>query len=582
VTRFASLADLLQDRAAEQPDERAYVLLARDESDTRTLTWATLEARARVLADQLAGRVAPGDRVLLLFPSCLEFVVAYFACVIAGAIAVPIMPPRRNAVHDASGAIICDCAPRLVLALPDVAVGHGSVTELVGCRGLSCLPVVFEELDGIRPYRSHRSPCRDDIAFLQYTSGSTSAPRGVMVSHGNLLDNLEMMRIAISNHRGSTHVSWLPLYHDMGLIQAVLQSLYLGALCVLMPPVRFMHRPLEWLRAIHRYRGEVTAAPNFAFDHCVDRFRPDVMQGIDLSSWKVAINGAEPIKAETMRRFAQTFAPYGFDAKALNPAYGLAEATVFVSAGYRGRGVISSEVSQRALVANRLAAPDDSQDRKTLIGCGRPAVGITVAIVHPATRIRLAHGAVGEVWIQGPTVAQGYWGRPEESAAVFYAKIQGEAGDWLRTGDLGCFDSDGELHIVGRIKDIIIIRGINHYPQDIEGTVASSHPALRRNCTAAFSVADSHGDEQLVAVQEVERHQRETATTAELAAAIRAAVANDHDVTLRTIVLIEPGTIPKTTSGKIQRTLTRQLWIEGKLTPWAQTQQPAGEILPQS
>jgi acyl-CoA synthetase (AMP-forming)/AMP-acid ligase II len=192
------------------------------------------------------------------------------------------------------------------------------------------------------------------------------------------------------------------------------------------------------------------------------------------------------------------------------------------------------------------------------------------------------HGAIGEVWIQGLTVAQGYWGRPEESAAVFHAKIQGEGGDWLRTGDLGCIDSTGELHIVGRIKDIIIIRGINHYPHDIESTVASSHPALRPNCTAAFSAADSHGDEQLVVVQEVERGQRETATTAELVAAIRGAVANEHDVTLRTIVLIEPGTIPKTTSGKIQRTLTRQLWIEGKLIPWAQTRQPAGEMLRQS
>ena len=574
MTKFASLAQLLRIRASEQPDARAFVLHARGANDPKALTFGTLEQRAVALADQLAGLVAPGDRVVLIFPNCLEFVVAFFACVIAGAIAVPMMPPRRNAARDASRAIMQDCAPKLVLTLPDPEIGVRSGAEWLDRHNIPIFPVVFEDLDTVVPHRAHRPPRRDDLAFVQYTSGSTSAPKGVMVSHGNLLDNLAMIRMALSNHRGSTHVNWLPMYHDMGLILATLQPLFLGAPSVLMTPAGFMHRPLEWLRAIHHYRGEVTASPNFAFDLCVDRFQADAMEGIDLSCWKVALNGAEPNKAETMRRFTETFAPYGFDAKALNPAYGLAEATLMVCTGHRGRGVVSRPVSQSALHAMRVTEADDKRDQKFLVDCGYPPTGLDVAIVDPDTMERQPPDTVGEIWIKSSSVAQGYWGRPEESAAVFHAMIRGEAGEWMRTGDLGCVDPAGALSVTGRIKDLIIIRGINHYPQDIEATVCGSHPALRRDCTAAFSITDRQDDEQLTVVQEVERGQGATATVAEITAAIRGAVVTGHNVMPRTIALIERGTLPKTTSGKIQRNLTRRLLIEGKLTPWAPAGQP--------
>jgi acyl-CoA synthetase (AMP-forming)/AMP-acid ligase II len=366
----------------------------------------------------------------------------------------------------------------------------------------------------------------------------------------------------------------------MGLILNVLQSIYLGALCVLMTPVGFVHRPLEWLRAIHHYRGEVAAAPNFAFDLCVDRFRPDQMHGIDLSSWKIACNGAEPIRMETMRRFADTFAPYGFAADTLYPAYGLAEATLFVSGGHRGRGVVSRTASSRALQDGRIEQPTGPNDERRLVGCGRPANGLTVAIVDPTRKRQVAPDVIGEIWITGPSVARGYWGRAETSAAVFRAELDGaRGGAWLRTGDLGCVDAQGELYVTGRLKDVIIIRGANHYPQDIEATVARSHPALRRDCGAAFSVADGNGDEKLVVVQEVKRGWRGVVTVEDIVASIRAALANEHEVMARTVVLIEAATIPKTTSGKLQRTLTAKQWAEGKLTLWSGPQPPAADTV---
>lgn len=584
MTDHASLVELLRQRARQQPDDCAYVLVSNLGQQEQSVTFATLERRAQVLADRLAARVRPGERVLLMFPTGIAFIVAYFACLIAGAIAVPVMPPRRNATRDASAAIIADCTPRLALVSPElIEVMRADLKQRLALGGIPYLPVALDELDQAAPQGVAAARVRrEDIAFLQYTSGSTATPKGVMVSHANLLENLEMIRADFGNHSGSTHVSWLPLYHDMGLILNVLQSMYLGALCVLMTPVGFMHRPLEWLRSIHRYRGEVAAAPNFAFDLCVDRFRPQQMEGIDLSCWKLACNGAEPIRAETLRRFAETFAPYGFDAKALYPAYGLAEATLFVAAGRRGRGPTIRDVDAATLQAGRMTPAPDARNRRMLVGCGRVVSGLGLAIVDPSTRRRRDTGSVGEIWIRGPSVAQGYWGRTLETAASFQAEIEGEAEPcWLRTGDLGCVDADGEIYIVGRLKDVIIIRGVNHYPQDIEATVAASHPALRRDFGAVFAVPDEQGNDRLVVVQEVERRRHDATTTEDICGAIRAAVANEHEVMARTIVLIEPGTLPKTTSGKIQRARTRQLWSEGNLALWTERGQPAAEAMAQ-
>ncbi len=566
-SEFASLVDVLHRRAAEQPNNPAYIFLPDRGAERFSLSFAELYARARVVAASLAERGQKGDRAVLLFSPGLDFIVAFFACLLASVIAVPLMVPRRASSRDASAAILADCSPRFAVTRRDLLTeARPDLTERFGTGQLdwvfvdSCSAACGEPQTPLPP------PARDDIAFLQYTSGSTSAPKGVIVSHGNLIENSEMIRIAFGNTRKSTHVSWVPLYHDMGLILNALQSLYVGAPCVLMAPVSFMQRPLSWLRAIHDYRAEVAGGPNFAFDLCVRRHRPEEIQGIDLSCWKVALNGAEPVRASTIDRFASTFAPYGFDAKSIQPAYGMAEATLLISAGQRGTGPVTRWIDRDALQRNQIVAPARAQDAQILVGCGRQLVGESLAIVDPETRMPLGPRVVGEVWLAGPHVAQGYWRNPEATASVFRVRLaSGGARCWLRTGDLGFLDEDGELYITGRIKDLIIIRGINHYPQDIEETVQDCHAALRRHCGAAFSVPDHNDEEQLVVVQEVERTFRRQIAIEEIIASIREAITREHEIAAREIVLIRTGSLPKTTSGKIQRRLARQMFLAGTL-----------------
>ena len=352
----------------------------------------------------------------------------------------------------------------------------------------------------------------------------------------------------------------------MGLILNVLQSLYVGAACVLMAPVGFLQRPLNWLRAIHEYRAEVAGGPNFAFDLCVRRHRAEEMKEIDLSSWQVAFNGAEPVRANTIERFAETFAPYGFNPKSTHPAYGMAEATLMISGGQRGAGPVLRRVSRDALQRHQVIAPLRAEDTQRLVGCGRQLCGERVAVVEPESRRRLPPGLIGEIWVAGPNVAQGYWRNWGATASVFRARVEcGGAERWLRTGDLGFLDEAGELFITGRIKDLIVIRGMNHYPEDIEETVQDCHPALLRHGGAAFGVLDRNDEEQLVVVQEVERTHRQQIAVSEMVHSIREAIARDHDIAAREIVLIRPGTLPKTTSGKIQRHRTRQMFLSSIL-----------------
>ena len=568
-SELSSLVDVLRRRAAKQPDDPAYIFLPERGGERLSLTFAELCASAEALAINLGERAQIGDRALLLFSPGLDFIVAFFACLLAGVIAVPMMVPRRASSSDASAAILADCSPRFALTRSDLlTIARPDLRERFQASRLdwvfvdSCAAASIKERDPLPV------PGRDDIAFLQYTSGSTSAPKGVVVKHGNLVENSEMIRIAFGNTRKSTHVSWVPLYHDMGLILNALQSLYVGALCVIMAPVGFMQRPLSWLRAIHDYRAEVAGGPNFAFDLCVRRYRSEELQGVDLSCWKVAINGAEPVRANTIDRFTATFAPHGFDSKSLQPAYGMAEATLLISANRRGTGPNTRKVDRDALQRNRIITPARERDSQILVGCGRQLTGEQLAIVDPETRTLLGPGLVGEVWVGGPHIAEGYWRKPEVTSAVLRAQLA-SGGDqyWLRTGDLGFVDEGGELYITGRIKDLIIIRGINHYPQDIEETVQNCHVALRRHCGAAFSVPDQEDEEQLVVVQEIERTFRRGVTRDELVASIREAIAKEHELTAGEIVLIRTGSLPKTTSGKLQRQLTRQMFRTGALSP---------------
>jgi acyl-CoA synthetase (AMP-forming)/AMP-acid ligase II len=561
---FASLVTLLARRAETQPDERAYIFLSDRGEEEAVLTFRELHNAARAVAAQLTDIARPGDRAILVFPPGLEFLIGFFGCLMAGVIAVPMMMPRRQSTRDSSAAIMANCEPAVALTSAAFA-SRGDLQERFSRQALQWLSV--DLTPGDCNATGLPDPDPQAIAFLQYTSGSTSDPKGVAVSHANLLANLEMIRLSLGTTRQSTYVNWVPLYHDMGLILNALETLYVGALCVLMAPNAFMQRPLNWLRAIGHYRAEVGCGPNFGYDLCVSRYRADQMQGVDLSSWKVALNGAEPVQADTIKRFNETFAAHGLDPAAAFPAYGMAEATLLISGGRRGAGHGTRMVGRSGLQAHAVGAPADAADVQTLVGCGRALVNERIAIVEPDRRLRLPPDRVGEIWVSGPNVARAYWRNIEATAAGLSAGIEGEndGANWLRTGDLGFLDARGELFVTGRIKDLIIIRGINHYPQDIEQTVQGLHPALRQNGGAAFSASDERGEETLVIVQEIERTERNRIDPVEMKGLIREGVTDQHELFARHIVLIKPGALPKTTSGKIQRSLARKLWLDRRL-----------------
>jgi acyl-CoA synthetase (AMP-forming)/AMP-acid ligase II len=558
---FSSLVKLLAQHATSQPDQRAYVFLSDRGEEEAAITFRELHDAALATASRLAEIARPGDRAILVFPPGLEFIIAFFACQVARVIAVPMMVPRRQSARDSSSRIMTNCEPAVALTSPAFAIRK----DLQERFSRQQIPWLSVELAPLEPAAAELpDPVPEDIAFLQYTSGSTSEPKGVAVSHANLLANLEMIRVSLGTTPQSTYVNWVPLYHDMGLILNALQAFYVGALCVLMAPNAFMQRPLSWLRAIDRYRAEVGCSPNFGFDLCVSRYRADQMQGVDLSCWKVALNGAEPVQAGTINRFIETFAGHGFNADAAFPAYGMAEATLLIAGGRRGAGHLTRTVSRSGLQAHAVHAQADPADVQTLVGCGRALVNERIAIVEPGSCRRCSADRIGEIWVNGPNVARTYWRNPEASQVDLNARIDGDddAANWLRTGDLGFVDETGELFITGRIKDLVVVRGINHYPQDIEHTVQALHPAFRRNCGAAFSVSDDRDEETLVIVQEIERTERNRIDPAEMKGLIREGVTDQHELFARHITLIRPGSLPKTTSGKIQRGLTRRLWLE--------------------
>lgn len=558
-----SINDVLARQAAQRGDSPAFTFLPERGEAEPALTFAELDRRARALAAELLRHAGPGERAVLLFLPGLDFLVALLGCFAAGIIAVPLMLPRRAGARDYSLAVLADCAPTLALTSREVAAARSDVIERFQdtVRWITVDAGAQKTLPGVA--LPGRGP--DDIALLQYTSGSTSAPKGVMVAHGNLLANLEMIRTGWGTTERSTTVGWVPLYHDMGLILQVMQPLFLGAHSVLMPPAAFMRRPLAWLRAVSAFRAELSPAPNFAYDLCVSRFQPELMADVDLSCLKLAVNGAEPVHADTLARFAETFAPYGFAPTAMYPAYGLAEATLTVSSGQPGLGPVARYVSRAALQEGRAAPACGPQDAQTLVACGRSLEGERIAIVDPERRCAVPADTVGEIWVSGANVTQGYWRNPEGTEATFQARIEGCDGAWLRTGDLGLLDQAGNLYVTGRIKDVIIIRGMNHYPQDIERTVENAHPGLRPHGGAAFAHADETGGERLVVVHEIDRVHRRDLELEDVVARIREAVALEHEIAVDDVTLIRPATLPKTTSGKVQRNLTRRLWMDGAL-----------------
>jgi acyl-CoA synthetase (AMP-forming)/AMP-acid ligase II len=426
---------------------------------------------------------------MLLYPPGLDFIATFFGCQYAAVVAVPAYPPRMNRAPTGIQAIAADAGATVALTSDAVLERIGPLID----RTADLNALRWLSTDG--PERGYEREWRrpeitgDTLAFLQYTSGSTGTPKGVMLSHSNLLHNSALIAYAFEHTRSSSGVFWLPSYHDMGLIGGILQPLYVGRPNVLMPPMAFIQKPFRWLQAISRYRGTTSGGPDFAFDLCVRKITPSERATLDLSSWTVAFSGAEPVRAETLDRFAGTFAPCGFRPEAFYPCYGLAEATLLVSGGYKTAPPIVCWFDGKSLEADRVVPIAAGADgARALVGCGQSMPDQQTVIADPNRLTRMPAGRVGEVWVSGPSVAQGYWQRSDETEQTFRAYLQdtGE-GPFLRTGDLG-FTHDGELFVTGRLKDLVIVRGRNHYPQDIEATVARSYAGLRAGWAAAFTV----------------------------------------------------------------------------------------------
>jgi acyl-CoA synthetase (AMP-forming)/AMP-acid ligase II len=585
IVEFSTLVEILRWRALQQPEQRIYTYLVDGEAEGDHLTYAALDCQARNIGALLQSYRASGERALLLYPAGLEFIAAFFGCLYAGVTAVPVPPPnlaQPQRTLPRLRAIIRDAQPAVVLTTSAILSNtEGLFTQAPELQKMRWL-ATDKVADSLAQEWRDPAVTSNTLALLQYTSGSTAEPKGVVITHRNLLHNSDYINRVFALIPDSVTVTWLPAFHDMGLTNGIISPVYKGRQCYLMPPVSFLMRPIRWLQAISRYKATISGGPNFAYELCTRRITPEQRETLDLSSWDVAYNGAEPVRAATMKRFAATFASCGFRPSAFHPCYGLAEATLLVSGGSLGDEMFRT-IQVAAFEQNRVVeAGTEDQNVRTLVGSGHALDDTKIVIAHPESLTACAPDEVGEIWVSGPSVTQGYWNRPEDTERACRAclKDTGE-GPFLRTGDLG-FMKDGELFVTGRLKDLIIISGRKLYPQDIELTVEQSHPSLRPSCCAAFSV-DGTGEEQLIIAAEVEpRYQPavRNPTDGEARAhpngrlpldveavvrAIRRAVAEEHDARVHTVVLLRAGRIPKTTSGKVQRHACQASFVKGTL-----------------
>jgi len=555
-----TFVEVLKTRATRTPDVRAFTFLSAGEA-VESCTYGELHQRAQGIARGLAGREGG---VLLLDPPGRGFIEALFGCFYAGVTAIPVYPPNpanqkrtlprlHHMVEDAEPVgVVSTAATRGALAV---------LEEKLGLKGLDW--VASDEV--ARVQSGEEGPGAEvspgDVAMLQYTSGSTRTPRGVMLTHGNLVANSRGIQERFAHGPESCMVTWLPPYHDMGLIGGLLQPLYCGFPIVMMSPFEFLHRPGRWLRAISDFHGTTSGGPNFAYDLCVTKIKEEECRGLDLSSWDVAFNGAEPINPATLARFAARFSRYGFKQRSFFACYGLAEASLAVLLGSKADEPKVARLDGPALSQGEARAATAGSQALELVSCGRIIQEHSCLLVDPDTSAPVPEGRVGEIWVRGPSVAMGYWRRPEESERVFTGHLASGEGPYLRTGDLGvCWE--GDVYITGRIKDLLIFRGRNYYPHDIEACVADSHPCLRRNACAAFSVS-SADEERLAVIQEVDLERGADLDQAILE--VRRAISQSCQLQVSAVVLVPPRTVPKTSSGKVQRQLARRLFLEDRL-----------------
>ncbi|MEM8530263.1 MAG: fatty acyl-AMP ligase [Chloroflexota bacterium] len=582
---YSTLVDVLETRLQETPDQVAYTFLRSGNNTPDRITYRQLAHQVHALSVVLHHHQSVGQRVLLLLPSGLPYIIAYLSCLSIGAVAVPAYPPHSVRSLPRIQSIVADSQASIVLTTEHVWHKIQQWREHIpDLTDLTWLTVdTFDETlstELVKPVIE-----RTTLAFLQYTSGSTSLPKGVMVSHENLLHNLSMMythwKLDMQEH--PVGVSWLPIFHDMGLIAGMLLPLYGGFPAFFMAPTDFIHRPLCWLQALSEYRGTYSCAPNFAYELCVRRVNDADIATLDLQHWRVALNGAEPIQARTLERFTEKFAVCGFQPQHFLAGYGLAEATLMVSCGNPVTSPSVKTVSRDHLTQHvvKEVAENDHRPVQELISCGPPSGEQKVLIVHPETCEPCSSHEVGEIWVAGPSVAQGYWQNPTETTETFQAYVANGEGPFLRTGDLGVLLED-ELYLMGRLKDLIIIGGRNYYPQDIEMTVEQSHDAIRLGGCASFSVTTEY-QERLVILAEVshrykpiQRHQTSPQVPShyikvpeqELIQTIRRAIVDTYDVPIWKVVLLKAGSVCKTSSGKIQRRACQAAFLAGNLKLW--------------
>ncbi|MEO1004788.1 MAG: fatty acyl-AMP ligase [Cyanobacteria bacterium J06638_38] len=575
----STIVDVLLDKSTTRPDQTAFTFLADGEHESGSCTYQTLDLQARAIAVQLLTKVKPGDRALLVYPytSGLEFIAGFLGCLYAGVIAVTDYPRQHIKSLKQYQDRIVDCQAAIALTTEEFAdrVKGQLISHPGMALKLNALPWIASDQVDLELAKQWQMPniSAETLAFLQYTSGSTGQPKGVMVTHGNVLHNSQVIYQSFGHHAQTKILMWLPMFHDMGLIGGVMQPLFAGLPAVLMSPIALAQKPFLWLQAMSKYQITTSGGPNFAYDLLCQKVTAEQRATLDLSHWQVAFTGAEPVRAATLARFAELYQPCGFKPAAFYPCYGMAEATLFIT------GIDANEqpkviyLDKKALTEDRVVAvTPDHPDAKSVVSCGRTWLGDEIIIVDSEQKTKCREDRVGEIWATGAGIGTGYFQREEQTANTFQATLADNPDQtYLRTGDLG-FIKDGELYITGRIKDMMILWGRNHYPQHIEETVETCHPALRPNHGAAFSV-EVNGEEQLVIAHEINRTDLRQLNAEEVIGAIRLAVGEQNLANVFAVALLKTGSIPKTSSGKIQRRACQSMFLDGTLNTVAQWQQ---------